>query len=329
MTQIRVFEVVGISAFLFLGGKALADSSNNLLLNPGAEDRTNNWDCTFSTISSSRNLLPHSGNKFFTIDYAGYCTQIVNIADYITSVDFETAEVKAGLWVASPYEECLSRHTFTVSLSYFDESGNQLSDIEINPDMPGATHIWKKVELTDTVPYGTRSVRYFVEVHERCLNDSFAFDDAFLSIEPAQGSSAINLEAPQDPITANPQDNVTIQWSTTGAVDSDRIIISMKRDAVDAWETTPDDQNWYRFTDYGASNINDGYEIVTIPTGLIEASDWRFYVGLNNESEIWDSSSTFNYRDLINPHPEMQCDLNGNGVFDRRDLQIYRSSCLQ
>lgn len=111
---------------------------------------------------------------------------------------------------------------------------------------------------------------------------------------------AITLDAPQNPITVGPQDTVTIRWTTTDTSDSETIIISMKRDAVDAWETVPDDQNWYRFTSHGASSNDDGYEVVTIPAGLVEASDWRFYVRLNNESEIWDSSSTFFYQYIVN-----------------------------
>jgi hypothetical protein len=133
------------------------------------------------------------------------------------------------------------------------------------------------------------------------------------------GEPTITLDAPQNPITVNPQDNVTIRWSTTGALESDRIIISMKRDAVDAVETVPDDQNWYRFTSHGASSNDDGYEIVTIPTGLIEASDWRIYVGINNESEVWDSSSTFFYQNSGSIDPVSKPQISVKGGFIKLD----------
>ncbi|MBU0674096.1 MAG: hypothetical protein KJ950_05595 [Proteobacteria bacterium] len=112
--------------------------------------------------------------------------------------------------------------------------------------------------------------------------------------------TTIVLTSPNVSQSFNSESRTYLTWSTTGAFLSDRVVISMKRGSVAADVTVPDNVNWYRFTEHGASTSNDGHEIVTIPPGLTEANDWRFYVRIE-AADVWDASdASFTYVDGTN-----------------------------
>ncbi|MCP4592721.1 MAG: M23 family metallopeptidase [bacterium] len=99
-------------------------------------------------------------------------------------------------------------------------------------------------------------------------------------------SATVTLTQPNGAGTHAVGDWVTLAWTTTNALATDEMTLSMKRDAVPPSVTEPDGVNWVRFT---TSAPNAGSATVTIPAGVASASDWRFYVG-HNASGAFDGS---------------------------------------
>ncbi len=120
-------------------------------------------------------------------------------------------------------------------------------------------------------------------------------------------------------VTLNSGDRITLEWITTGIQPSEAMVLAMKRDAVPESVTLPDNLNWYRFTEHGADNANDGAETVTLPYGLTEADDWRFYVR-HQVSGIYDAARvTFRYVNKhavsVSTHPAAGGSVSGAGTF--------------
>jgi len=125
----------------------------------------------------------------------------------------------------------------------------------------------------------------------------------------------ITLTAPNAASTYAKGSQVLIQWNTVNAAPSDSISISMKRSSVPDTQTAPDGVNWYRFTDI-TPTLNDGSETITIPAGVAEASDWRFFIG-HVTSGVWAASTS---QFSVTPQPPSQYSLNvsaSNGTVNR------------
>lgn len=99
-----------------------------------------------------------------------------------------------------------------------------------------------------------------------------AYIYSFASIPPSD--IAVTVTAPAGGTIYNHSNQVTINWKTENADFADTMVLSMKRDAASEM-AAPDDGSWYRFTE---NTPNDGSETVTIPSSVVAASDWRFYV---------------------------------------------------
>ncbi len=95
-------------------------------------------------------------------------------------------------------------------------------------------------------------------------------------------------------------DKIVITWITTGISEDDTMVVSMKRDSVPESVTVPDNVNWFRFTEHGADGRNDGTEPVTIPRGVAEANDWRFYVRHAASGIYGTANTTFTYAVSLN-----------------------------
>jgi len=104
--------------------------------------------------------------------------------------------------------------------------------------------------------------------------------------------------------------SLMVKWETTNTRINDEIIISMKRSSVLETITTPDNFNWYRFTEHGADGKNDGEENISIPFNLKEAQDWRLFVR-HIESNKWDSSEKlFDYNNGVSQLEQIISDKN-------------------
>ena len=86
--------------------------------------------------------------------------------------------------------------------------------------------------------------------------------------------TTVTLTTPSTPEAFHYGDTLSLEWISTNSNTADSIVLSMKRDSVSPSVTEPDGVNWFRFT---LDTPNDGSEVVTIPTGVAFASDWRFY----------------------------------------------------
>ncbi len=153
----------------------------------------------------------------------------------------------------------------------------------------------------DSIQEGIPAGTYFIKITK-----SNNYSSAQYYLKVGSDTRMIILDSPKNPGRIGPENVITIRWTTTGALPDDKILISMKRDLVPASVTVPDNIDWYRFTEHGSDNSDDGEETVTIPSELAPGADWRFYVGYDG-IDIWNPSETFQYNLSI------VGDVNGDG----------------
>ncbi|SLM28784.1 exported hypothetical protein [Desulfamplus magnetovallimortis] len=277
-----------------------AEETDNLLQNPDAEDGLENWSAYhFSTIDSSgeEGLFPRSGNFAFRAGSYHYtCTliQVIDISSYRSIVDTGTSEAHFDIWSAVWASQWLD-DWFKVTIKFLDEFGALLNTEQTGNLSPAyIADIWTNQEtFISLIPINTALIELTIST-----GDLIAFDDLSLKLNWDVNNSFIELNFPQRPISANAGQVVVVEWSTNEEMPEDQIIIEMKRDAVNESETVPDDQNWYRFTEHGASSYNDGVEEITIPEGLTKSDDWRLYIR-TVDTDILDFSDAFTYNGSI------------------------------
>ena len=161
--------------------------SENMLINPGAEEGTLGWVVTEGYMESLEaytcdGIEPHSGDYYFivgalcnTVSYSE-AYQEVDISQYTDCIDQDLAYVNYGGylsdWGGSDYPE--------MTLAFMDENGNQISQLE-----PFGTYnsFWTLFSEEHPIPVGTESIQMILmgTRYAGDDNDSY-FDDLFLRI---------------------------------------------------------------------------------------------------------------------------------------------------
>ena len=161
--------------------------SENMLINPGAEQGTLGWVVTEGYMESLEaytcdGIEPHSGDYYFivgalcnTVSYSE-AYQELDISQYTDCIDQDLAYVNYGGylsdWGGSDYPE--------MTLVFMDENGNQISQLE-----PLGTYnsFWTLFSEEYPIPVGTESIQMILmgTRYAGDDNDSY-FDDLFLRI---------------------------------------------------------------------------------------------------------------------------------------------------
>jgi hypothetical protein len=161
--------------------------SENMLINPGAEQGTLGWVVTEGYMESLEaytcdGIEPHSGDYYFivgalcnTVSYSE-AYQEVDVSQYTDCIDQDLAYVNYGGylsdWGGSDYPE--------MTLAFIDENGNQISQLE-----PFGTYnsSWTLFSEEYPIPVGTESIQMILmgTRYAGDDNDSY-FDDLFLRI---------------------------------------------------------------------------------------------------------------------------------------------------
>ena len=161
--------------------------SENMLINPGAEEGTLGWVVTEGYMESLEaytcdGIEPHSGDYYFIVgalcNTASYSEayQEVDVSQYTDCIDQDLAYVNYGGylsdWGGSDYPE--------MTLAFMDENGNQISQLE-----PFGTYnsFWTLFSEEHPIPVGTESIQMILmgTRYAGDDNDSY-FDDLFLRI---------------------------------------------------------------------------------------------------------------------------------------------------
>jgi hypothetical protein len=174
-----------ICVLLFFGHQSIANASENLIQNPGAEAGIEHWlDRKGCSSSQHRVIEPRSGDYLFSV--SGYCSQIVDVSDYSTAIDSGHLDIHAQVWTTT-LKNNLHRK-FDLMVQYFDKDGIPLDKVNTGLVSPAFdAFIWKKTEFTDTVPSNTRLLKLNFKT-----NGAIVFDDIVLS--------AITNQPPPQPI---------------------------------------------------------------------------------------------------------------------------------
>ena len=161
--------------------------SENMLINPGAEQGTIGWMITEGYMESLEayvcdGIEPHSGDYYFivgalcnTVSYSE-AYQEVDVSEYTDCIDQNLTYVNYGGylsdWGGSDYPE--------MTVAFIDENGNQISQLE-----PFGTYnsFWTLFSEEYLIPVGTRSIQTIL-MGTRYAGDANAsyFDDLFLRI---------------------------------------------------------------------------------------------------------------------------------------------------
>jgi hypothetical protein len=162
-------------------------STGNLLINPGAENGTTSWNVTAGvfealTAGECAGTTPHSGTKYFAV--GGLCTesaygevnQVVDLSSWTSLIDAGTCISRWGGYLSDYANSDIP----SIYVEFLDQSGALLSS---PPAVQTTNTTWTLFDETDTIPAGTRSVR-FVMTGTRVSgtdNDSY-LDDVFFEL---------------------------------------------------------------------------------------------------------------------------------------------------
>ena len=161
--------------------------SENMLINPGAEQGTLGWTVSEGYMESLEayvcdGIEPHSGDYYFivgalcnTVDYSE-AYQEVDVSEYADCINQDLAYVNYGGylsdWGGSDYPE--------MTVAFIDGNGNQISQLE-----PFGTYnsFWTLFSEEYPIPVGTESIQMILmgTRYAGDDNDSY-FDDLFLRI---------------------------------------------------------------------------------------------------------------------------------------------------
>jgi len=259
--------------------------------------------------------IDQDGSIFISHRYKGvaklhYTATSVTLISPNTSANFSKGSTVTISWNASG---ALPTDSIAISMKR-----SSVPDTQTEPD--GVN--WYR--LTDNTPNdGSEPIviptslaeasdwRFFVK---HSASGSWDSSDGYITVVSSPAVQ-ITLTAPNAASTYAKGSQVLIQWNTVNAAPSDSISISMKRSSVPDTQTAPDGVNWYRFTDI-TPTLNDGSETITIPAGVAEASDWRFFIG-HVTSGVWAASTS---QFSVTPQPPSQYSLNvsaSNGTVNR------------
>ena len=170
--------------------------SENMLINPGAEQGTFGWTVSEGYMESLEEYVcdgiePHSGDYYFivgalcnTVSYS-QAYQQVDVSEYMDCINQDLAYVNYGGylsdWGGSDYPE--------MTVAFIDENGNQISQLE-----PFGTYnsFWTLFSEEYPIPIGTEYIQMILmgTRYAGDDNDSY-FDDLFLRIW--QDQACLNL----------------------------------------------------------------------------------------------------------------------------------------
>lgn len=161
--------------------------SQNLLVNPGAEDGLWLWTTTKGisealTDGECNGTTPHSGEKYFAVgglcEESAYaeCIQIVNISTYGDSID-------TGEWYANfgGYLSDYNGSDLPEIKLFFQGQGGEILDSTLN--YSSLSPNWTFINEVTNIPVGTRFIQFTLRGTRNggVDNDSY-FDDLFLKL---------------------------------------------------------------------------------------------------------------------------------------------------
>jgi hypothetical protein len=193
------------------GASALSD---NLLLNPGAEDGTTHWTATLGPIESLTgsecdSVPPYAGDYLFAV--GGICEgevtdasafQRVDVAPWSAEIDTDRATAHLGGWMRNYGSS--DRPEFEIALIH--ENGTELAR---SKRLSSATGTWTEMQSSLAIPVGTRSIDFVLYGTRNAGsdNDSY-FDDLSLRLLiEANGSGDDDDSAGDDDDTATAGDD--------------------------------------------------------------------------------------------------------------------------
>jgi hypothetical protein len=164
-----------------------ADLGENLLENPGAEDGTTGWTTSEGYHESLTNgqcdgVAPHSGERYFAT--GGVCES----ADYARA--YQSVDLSESLWeiidagqAAVQFGGYLRTYSGSdlpeIQLEFVDASGQVTTSDELSSQASS----WTYVSSSQSLPAGTRSVRFVLMGTRNAGNDSDCyFDDLSLVV---------------------------------------------------------------------------------------------------------------------------------------------------
>jgi len=183
------------------GTSALSD---NLLLNPGAEDGTDHWVAALGPIESLTDgecdsVPPHAGTRLFAVGGVcadesdeGAASQRVDLSEWSEAIDAGKATAVYGGWMRNYGGSDRPE----LATSVLHENGTELARSET---LSSATGTWTEMQSSLALPVGARTVDFllFGTRNAGSDNDSY-FDDLSLRLLIDTGASGDDDDAADD-----------------------------------------------------------------------------------------------------------------------------------
>ena len=159
----------------------------NLLVNPGAEDDTNDWivvEGVFEALESGdcNGVMPNNGNKYFSVgglcehSEIGRVIQDINMEEYIDSIDSGGFLVHYGGYLSNYSGSDLPE----MKVIFLDENHLEIGE---GSTISTLNNAWTLLSSSDIIPEQTRTIQVELKGTRNAGtdNDSY-FDDLFLSV---------------------------------------------------------------------------------------------------------------------------------------------------
>jgi hypothetical protein len=250
--------------------------SDNLLLNPDAENGVNNWTIETGIIESLSDgecagEAPHSGTFYFAV--GGLCDgnetaysevyQNVNVGDFADKIDEGMSEAIFGGYLSN----FSGSDVPTMSLEFLDDNSNVLAPSIV---LSTTNDNWTLLENNEVIPASTRFIKVILTGTRNAGtdNDSY-FDDLFVQIDTVENVECSEAPLPVELLSFDAtclERFISLSWQV--AVESEIKVYEIQRSAnARDWEIAgtmyPSSSNQlvklYEFRDFTRSEDYQNY----------------------------------------------------------------------
>lgn len=188
-----------IALFVIQSGIGYSQTlSQNLLMNPGAESKTEGWVNLAGTSETSSTVF-FSGNNSFQVS-ENKAEQKVDVTSYISSIDEGTTEAFIGGWVFTYY---FSTH-ITLGIRFLDSLGFEISTWEQSQIQ--SYNAFKEVKYRVKIPKLTRQIAFSFYSSDYSYIDDLSLQLYYTPVSPTPTpTSIVPLPTPTIAPTFTPQ----------------------------------------------------------------------------------------------------------------------------
>jgi hypothetical protein len=210
----------------FVTGPDTSTTSDDLIVNGGAEDGELGWTTEVGALESvtdgaCNGISPHAGDRYFAVggicdDHAvGRAYQEIDLTTWATEIDAGDALVAYGAWMSSYGGNDVP----SMYVTLYDDTGALL---DTSPVLAQRSGTWNAFSTRHPIPAGARSARVVLEGERNAGSDNDSYiDDVWMRVSTGYDTGCGVAATPPDPVDTDPPEDTDITVDTDVPVDTD------------------------------------------------------------------------------------------------------------